>query len=335
MHISKLFTNFARYFNFVTMINRTLVRTRVVQILYAYNQCGDKTPSTAQKELLRSFSDTYSLYFMILDFVNELTTYAENQIAESIARSRATHRTYHPNRRFVENRFAKQLFENLTLRHYLAEEHLSWEAGQTALAAIYTDLQNTPFYKEYMALPQTTYSEDKAVWRKIIGELLPDNPDFLSALEELEVALDRRNWTVDADIVLSYVVKSIRQFREENEADQALLQMFDREDELQFAQDLLAKAIEHHDEEMEYVHQHLKNWDADRLALMDTVILQAALAELLYFPDIALEVTLNEYIELSKEYSGEKSYLFVNGILNEILLDLKRNNKLLKALTLK
>ena len=311
------------------------MRTRVIQILYAYNQCGDKTPSTARKELLRSFSDTYSLYFMILDFVNELTTFAENNLAEMEARSRATHRPFYPNRRFIENRFAKQVFENLTLRHYIDEEHLSWEAGQTALGAIYAALQNAPFYKDYMALPEATYADDKTVWRKIMSELLPDNEDFESALEELEVALDRRNWTVDADIVLSYVVKSIRQFKEENGAEQALLQMFDREDELDFAQKLLATAIEHHDELMDYVHKHLKNWDADRLAMMDTVILQAALAELIYFPDIAMEITLNEYIELAKEYSGDKSFQFINGILTEILLDLKRENKLVKALTLK
>ncbi|MBO4666195.1 MAG: hypothetical protein J5612_04910 [Paludibacteraceae bacterium] len=175
------------------MINRTLVRTRVVQILYAYNQCGDKTPLTARKELLRSFSDTYSLYFMVLDFVNELTTYAENQISETIARSKATHTPYSPNRRFVENRFAKQVFENLALRRYVAEEHLSWEAGQAALAAIYADLIRAPFYKEYMSAAEVSYADDKTLWRKIMSELLPGNEAFLSGLEELEVALDRRN----------------------------------------------------------------------------------------------------------------------------------------------
>ena len=317
------------------MINRTLVRTRVVQTLYAYRQAGDKTPSTARKELLRSFSDTYNLYFMLLDFVNELTTYAQNQITENEARSKATHITYKPNRRFVNNAFAKQLFDNRTLRHYIDEQHLSWEAGQTVFAAIFNSLVDQPSYKNYMAKPECTYDDDKQIWRKIMSELLPDNSDMLSALEELELALDHRNWIVDLDIVLSYVIKTIRQFREENGADQALLQMFDSEDELNFAQDLLMQAIEHQDESMELVHAHLKNWDADRLAFMDTVILQAALAELMYFPDIALEVTLNEYIELSKEYSGDKSYLFVNGILNEILLDLKRQNKLLKAAALR
>ncbi len=317
------------------MINRTIVRTRVIQTLYAFNQCGDKTAHTAKKELLRSFSDTYNLYFMMLDFVNELTTYAQNQITESEARSRATHITYKPNRRFVENRFAKQLFENRTLRRYIADQHLSWEAGQSVFANLYASLTDMPYYKAYMAAPECTYEDDKAIWRKIVTELLPGNEDLLSALEELEIALDHQNWTVDLDIVLSYVVKSIRQFREANGPDQALLQMFDSEDELNFAQDLLMQAIEHHDESMELVHAHLKNWDADRLAFMDTVILQVALAELMYFPDIALEVTLNEYIELAKEYSGDKSYLFVNGILNEILLDLKRQGKLLKAMAMK
>ena len=317
------------------MINRTLVRTRVVQTLYSYLQCGDKTPSTARKELLRSFSDTYNLYIILLDLVNELTDYAQNQISEMEARSRATHTTYKPNRRFVNNRFAKQLFENRTLRHYLEDQHLSWEAGQTAVGAIYSTLIEMPFYKAYMVKPECTYEDDKQIWRKIMSELLPDNPDLLSGLEELEVALDQLNWTVDLDIVLSYTVKSIRQFREENGADQPLLQMFDHEEELQFAESLLSQAIEHREESLDLVHAHLKNWDAERLAFMDTVILQAALAELMYFPEIALEVTLNEYIELAKEYSGDKSYLFVNGILNEILLELKREGKLLKAMAMK
>ncbi len=317
------------------MINRTLVRTRVVQTLYAYYQCGDKTPLTAQKELLRSFSDTYSLYFMLLAFVNELTDYANNQISENIARSRATHTNYKPNRRFVENAFAKQLFDNRMLRHYTDDQHLSWEAGNTVFSSIYAQLQEAPYYKQYMSLSTVTYNDEKQVWRKIMSELLPSNDDMISALEELEVALDHQNWVVDLDIVLSYVVKTIRQFREENGADQQLLQMFDNEDELKFAQELLRQTIAHRDESLDMVNSHLKNWNADRIAYMDTIILQTALAELLYFPEIALEVTLNEYIEIAKEYSGDKSYLFVNGILNEILLELKRSGKLLKALTLK
>ena len=317
------------------MITRTLVRTRAVQTLFAYYQCGDKTPSTARKELLRSFSDTYSLYMSLLDFVNELTTYAQNQIYETEQRARFTHKEYVPNRRFVENRFAKQLFENRMLRHYIDEQHLSWESGQSAVEAVYNQLVAMPFYQDYLKAEVCGYEEDKAVWRKIFADLLPDNAELLSGLEEMEIALDQQNWTTDLNYTLSFVVKTVKRFKEENGAEQELLQLFDHEDELQFAENLLAQTIEHRDECLELIHSHLKNWTADRLAFMDVVILQTALTEIMYFPEIALEVSLNEYIELAKDYSGDKSYIFINGILNEILHDLKRENKLLKAMTIK
>ena len=317
------------------MITRSLVRTRTIQTLFAYYQCGDKTPSTARKELLRSFSDTYSLYMSLLDFVNELTTYAQNQITEMEQRARFTHKAFTPNRRFADNRFAKQLFENRMLRHYVDEQHLSWESGQSAVEAVYNQLVTMPFYQDYLKAEECGYEEDKMVWRKIFTELLPDNAELLAGLEEMEIALDEQNWQTDLNYTLSFVVKTIKRFREENGADQELLQLFDHEDELQFAQDLLSRTIEHHDECLELIHSHLKNWTADRLAFMDVVILQTALTEIMYFPEIALEVSLNEYIELAKDYSGDKSYIFINGILNEILHDLKRQNKLIKAMTIR
>lgn len=316
------------------MITRTLVRTRTIQTLFAYYQCGDKTPTTARKELLRSFSDTYSLYMLMLDFVNELTTYAQDRITEMSQRARVTHRTFTPNRRFADNLFAKQLFENLALRRYLDEQHLTWEAGRTAVEAIYNQLIEMPFYQEYLQT-EPSYEEDKKVWRKIFSDLLPDNGELLGGLEELEIALDGQNWTTDLNYALSFGVKTIKRFQKENGATQELLQMFDHEDELQFAQDLLTRSIEHRDECLDLIHLHLKNWTADRLAFMDVIILQTALTEIMYFPEIALEVSLNEYIELAKDYSGDKSYIFINGILNEILHDLKRQNKLLKAMTIR
>ena len=221
------------------------------------------------------------------------------------------------------------------LRHYIDEQHLSWESGQSAVEAVYNQLVTMPFYQDYLKAEECGYEEDKMVWRKIFTELLPDNAELLAGLEEMEIALDEQNWQTDLNYTLSFVVKTIKRFREENGADQELLQLFDHEDELQFAQDLLSRTIEHHDECLELIHSHLKNWTADRLAFMDVVILQTALTEIMYFPEIALEVSLNEYIELAKDYSGDKSYIFINGILNEILHDLKRQNKLIKAKTIR
>lgn len=317
------------------MINRTMVRTRVVQTLFAYYKDGDKTPLSAQKELLRSFADTYDLYVLLLDFANQLTAYAEEQIEQAEARAKVTHTPYTPNRRFVSSPLSQQLFDNQALRRHIDNKRLSWDAGSAAVGAIYKALVEAPFYREYMQADSVSYDDDKRLWRKIYTNLIGDSEAFADALEEMEVVLDHANWTTDLDVVLSYIPKTIKRFEEDSTPDTPILAMFDSEDELTFAKDLLRYAIEGHDKYEELINSHLKNWDADRIAYMDRILLLTALAEIMSFPNIALEVSFNEYIELSKEYSGDKSYIFINGILNEILRDLKEENMLLKAVTLK
>ena len=204
-----------------------------------------------------------------------------------------------------------------------------------AVSAIYKQLLNEDFYQEYMNSETNDYETDKLVWRRIYQYLLPENAALLDALEEMEVALDKTNWTTDADIILSYIVKTVKRFQEDSTPETPLLPMFDTEEELQFATNLLDKALKGHEAYEPLINSHLKGWEADRIAYMDRIILELALAEILEFPDIALTVSLNEYIELAKEYSGEKSHLFINGILNEILRDMKEDNTLAKALLLK
>ena len=317
------------------MINRTMVRTRVVQTLFAYYQDSDKTVITARKELIKSFADTYDLYFALLDFANELTAYAQQQLEEQIGRARATHSNWKPNRRFVQNRLAQQLFENRALRKRVEEQHLSWDSGMPAVMDTYKRLVESDFYRAYMEADSCTYEDDKRIWRLIYQNLLANDEQLGDALDEMEVTLDKANWSVDVDIVLSYVIKTVKRFKAESTPDEPLLEMFDSEDELQFATSLLEKAIAGHEQYEQMINSHLKNWDADRIAYMDRIILETALAEILEFEDIALTVSMNEYIELAKGYSGDKSYMFINGILTEILRDLKQSGNCFKALTLK
>ena len=312
------------------MINRTMVRTRVVQTLFAYYNNEGKTPLTAQKELLRSFSDTYSLYMMLLEFVNTLTRYAQEQLEESVQRAKVTHHDFKPNRRFVDNKFAKQVFENLQLRHYTEEQQLMWDAGMNAVEDVYKMLTNSHFYREYMRAETASYDDDKRIWRKIMTDLVPASKEMETAMEELEVALDKNHWMTDLEVVSSYVVKTIKRFKEENGAQQPLLPMFENEDEVKFGTNLLKYALDNQQDYAELVKKHLQNWDTERLAYMDKIILQTALAEVLNFPEIALEVSLNEYLEIAKEYSSEKSHLFINGVLDEILKNMKNDNKLIK-----
>ena len=317
------------------MINRTMVRTRVIQTLFAYYKDSDKTVTTARKELLKSFADTYDLYFALLDFANVFTAYAQKQLEEQIGRAKATHSGWQPNRRFVQNRLAQQLFDNRALRRRVEDQHLSWDAGMPAVMDIYRRLTESEFYRTYMEAETCTYEDDKRVWRLIYQNLLANSEELNDSLEEMEVTLDKANWTIDVDIVLSYVIKTIKRFGEDSTPDTPLLEMFDNENELQFATSLLEKTIAGHEQYEELINAHLKGWDADRIAYMDRIILETALAEITEFEDIALTVSMNEYIELAKSYSGDKNYMFINGILTEILRELKQRGDCFKALTLK
>jgi N utilization substance protein B len=314
------------------MINRTLVRTKVLQTLFAYYKDGDKTPLTARKELLNSFSSTYSLYMTLLALSDELVTYAEEQIAENKQRAAITHQKYVPNYRFVQNKVSRDLFNNRRLRNYMEDNHLRWDTGMNGVIAIYKQLLQAPFYQEYMQLEAPTYEDDKMLWRKIYGTLLIGNEDLYAALEEMEVALDQHSWTTDVDQILTYIVKTIKLFKEENGENQPLLEMFASENELAFAKDLLRLTIENADEYRELINQSLQNWEAERVAYMDQIILLVAISEIVNFNDIAIEVSMNEYIELSKEYSSDKSYQFINGVLNNVVKKLKQNNIIFKAI---
>lgn len=323
------------------MINRTLVRTKVIQTLFAFYNNEGTTQLSAQKELLKLFSYTYSLYFLLLDLVNEITHYANIRIEEAQEKATAMHITYNANMRFVENRVAKQIDEHREIRAYIQDQKLSWETADTYIALFYKQIIDAPFYKEYMEAEENDYEADKALWCKIFKKILTGNNDLESALEELEINLDGKDWVTDMDVIISFVIKTIKRFKEntDNEEDtdeaQPLLQMFDSEEELDFGKRLLKTTIENSDYYDELIAKSLTNWKSERIAYMDNIILRTALGEIFAFPEISIQVTLNEYIELAREYSTEQSPYFVNGVLDEIVKQLKQENKLLKAVIIK
>ena len=314
------------------MINRTLVRTKVVQTLFAHYKGSDHTSLSARKTLLNKFSSTYSLYMIMLSFADELTTYAEEQIAENQRRATVLHQTYNANRNFVNNRIAQQLFNNRRLRNYMENEHLRWDVGMSAVEYTYKMLIDSPFYKEFMELEAPTYEDEKTLWRKIYGTLLLESEELISALEEMEVALDHEGWTTDIDMVITYVIKTIKRFKASDGDELPLLDMFGSEEELTFAKDLLHWSIEQSEENKSLIAKSLQNWEADRVAYMDQIILLVALAEIRNCNEIALEISMNEYIEIAKEYSSDKSYVFINGVLNRIVNDLRADNQLFKVI---
>jgi len=307
------------------MISRRIIRIKVLQILYAFFTSPETSINNTEKELFFSLQKTYDLYHFLMALVIEVEKFAEDRIDIGLKKHRPTADELAPNLRFVKNRLIQQLKSNTTLEKYLASSKLSWNDESELIRKLYFSLTDFDFYKEYLALEQVTYADDRKLVEDIFKYLILDNEEIESVLEEQSIY-----WNDDMDFVVSMILKTFKKFKEFSDDALTLLPMFKDDEDRQFAKDLYRKVILNHDENMLLIKQHTVNWDIDRIAFIDTLILELALTEFLHFPSIPTKVTMNEYIELSKYYSTEKSRNFINGILDKALRDLKKNNKINK-----
>ncbi len=310
------------------MINRALLRIKVIQTLYSYYKGGGQSPFAAQKELAFSLEKTYDLYFHLLQLSIEVTRYAANRIETRRNKLRPTDEDLRPNMRFVENAFIRQLADNEQLAGRLAERKLSWMNYPDLMKSLYEQIEATDFFLEYMQADGTDYEADKEVWRKIYRRVFLDSEELEEAVEEQSIY-----WADDLEVLVSFVVKTIKRFDAEVGAQQALLPMFKDEDDRRYGERLLECALKNEKEYLDLINENTLNWELDRIAFMDILVMQVALAELCNFPTIPVNVTLNEYIEISKQYSTDKSGIFINGVLDKIVNQLKADNKLMKVVT--
>ena len=308
------------------MISRRTIRIKVLQTLYTYYSTPERSISNSEKELFFSLSKTFDLYHLLIQFIIELADYAQRRIDTNLTKLRPSLEDLNPNSRFVDNRVIHMLRKNRRLLAYLNQTKLSWANHPEMIKDLYIFLTESEFFTEYMKAPAVTFSDDKRLIEKILNNIILISEDVHLMLEE-----DSIYWNDDIDLVVAMISKTIKGFQENSDENQPLMPMFKDEDDRQFAKDLYRKSILNHDELRTIIDQHASNWDLERIAFMDILIMQLALAEFLYFPSIPTKVTLNEYIEMAKFYSTEKSRTFINGILDKALKDLKVENKVVKA----
>jgi len=308
------------------MISRRIIRIKVLQILYAFFTSPETSINNTEKELFFSLQKTYDLYHYLMSLVLEIEKFAADRIDLGLKKHRPTTADLTPNTRFVNNLLIHQLKTNTSLAKYLESAKLSWVNEDELIRKLYLALIEQDFYKEYMAAEQNSYADDRKLVEDIFKYLILDNEDIESLLEEQSIY-----WNDDLDFVVSMILKTFKKFKEFSDDNQALLPMYKDEEDRQFAKDLYRKVVLNHTDNMILIKQHTVNWDIERIAFIDNLILELALSEFLYFPSIPTKVTMNEYIELSKYYSTEKSRNFINGILDKALKDLKKADKILKA----
>ena len=307
------------------MINRVLIRLKIVQIVYAYYQNGGKNLDTAEKELFFSLSKAYDLYNYLLLLMVEVTKQANKRLNAAKNKLVPTKEELFPNTKFVENRFIAQLEVNKQLLEFSNNQKKTWENEADFVKTLCDKILESDIYKEYMASETSSYEEDRELWRKLYKNIIFNNIELDQVLEDQSLY-----WNDDKEIVDTFVLKTIKRFDEKNGAKQELLPEFKDEEDQDFARRLFRRTILNADYYHHLISENTKNWDLDRVAFMDVVIMQIALAEILSFPNIPVSVSLNEYVEIAKLYSTPKSGGFINGTLDGIVNSLKKENKLTK-----
>lgn len=308
------------------MINREIIRIKIVQLTYAYYQNGNKNIDSAEKELFFSLSKAYDLYNYLLSLIVEITNESRRHL--EVAQSKAKREgTEYPSQKFAYNKFAMQLEENRMLNEFMETQKKSWNTEPEFVRKLYLQITESQIYQEYMSSEDNSYEADRELWRRIYRTLIQDNEDLDAILEEQSLY-----WNDDKEIVDTFVIKTIKRFDEKTKSKQELLPEYDNEEDKDYARKLFRATIMNADEYQHFMSEASRNWDFNRLAYMDVVIMQIAIAEMMTFPSIPISVTINEFVEIAKLYSTPRSSGYINGMLDAIARHLIQTGRLLKSM---
>jgi len=267
------------------------------------------------------------LYLFFLALGQELTHLSELRMEEAKKKKLPTDEDLNPNRKFVENKVLALFAENASLKKQINDKNISWSTDQELMIKLSAFVRDHKVFKDYMSTGESSFAEDKKFVVDLYKKIIPEFELLLSEIEDKSIF-----WGLDEiDFVLSMVIKTIKKFNEKSSFSEKLLPLYrDAEEDKKFVRDLLSKAVKHDKEHSQLISDKTKNWDVDRIAMVDILLMKLALTELIHFKSIPVKVTLNEYIELSKWYSSPKSKIFVNGVLDKLVLELKSKGDLKK-----
>lgn len=309
------------------MINRVLIRAKVVQMLYAYMVSKDAmTLTTAKKELTKSLDKSYELYNALLKLMIELTDVQDLRLDEAKHKFLPTEEDLNPNMRFVENEFVKRLRADQTLADFVDDKKINWRDDELFVRLLLDKILRSEEYQEYMEMPKTSLVRDGEVWYQLMKKVVLPDENLLEHLQSMSVYYTDD----DLQIMGQFVMKTICRF--EDEESEPVLPQYKNDDDSKFGEQLFSKAVAEMDENNSYIDQFVKTekWDVERIALMDRVVMCTALTEIRNYLSIPVNVSLNEYIELAKDYSTPRSGQFVNGILNAVVNKLRADKVIIK-----
>lgn len=302
------------------MLSRRLLRIKAMQVLYSYIESGADDLKKAEKDLNQSINKSYHLFFYLLNISCELSDFALSKIENAKAKMLPTHEDINPNLRFADNELVKLISKNELVKKYA--ELYNWNLNPEFIKKLYNQLSDLAPYNQFMNADSVSFEDSKNLFKKIYTELINDNEELSQILEEQSIY-----WNDELEFWISQIVKLISNSREDYFD---IPDMYSEEDDEEFVKLLMRKSVVNHVENEKLISTFTKNWDIERIAVLDVVIMEMALVELTLMPSVPVKVTLNEYIEISKYYSTDKSWAFINGILDKLVPHLKENGKIVK-----
>jgi len=308
-----------------TMISRRLLRVKILQILFAYFKSENDSLNNVEKELLHSINKAFDLYHYLLLLPIELVDFADSKIQLAKQKHIASHEDLNPNTRFVENGLVKLIRENEALNEHVTKHKIGWGNYPELIRNLYQQLSVTEYFQAYMDGENSTFNDDKQLIINILSKELEDSDEFYQFLEEQSIY-----WNDDLEFMLSMVIKTLKKFCEGQPASTSLFPMYRSDDDEDYIKRLLKKVISNHEENVNLIEEYTQNWEVDRIASMDVLIMELALTEIKEFPSIPVKVSFNEYIEIAKYYSTDQSSTFINGVLDKIIISLRKKNLFVK-----
>jgi N utilization substance protein B len=303
-----------------------------MQAIYEYNNSEKQNIDTALKNMLHSFDDMYVLYIRIVSLFSALTRMAEQVIDLKKQKYLPSETDLHPNLKFINNILIKKTEENTALQRYTNEYKIGWNNDVDLLFVrkIYDLMCNEDFFIEYMSTEDNSFEEDKKLVLDILENFMLENEDMIQYFGEIKI-----NWLHDFNDVIILVHNTLKLFSQNQDNEKPLPSLFKlsksgESEDLYFAKELFVKTLQNDEQYIQIVSRKIQNWETERIACIDFILIKMAICEFCEFPSIPLRVTLNEYIEISKYYSTPKSRYFINGLLDSILITLKNENKINK-----
>ncbi len=308
------------------MLNRRHIRIKVMQALYALSQTETNNLQKEETFLRASISQMYDLYLVMVDLIVEVHAHAIEFQAKSQQKMLATEEDKNPNRRFVDNELLVKLAANEELQKELGKRKLNnWRLDSEYVNIIFEELLASDIYKIYMENPETSFKEDRAFIIDFFSEIIAPNEKLYEYLEDY-----RLTWMDDFPVINTTIVKKLSKIKPNSPESSILPKLYKDDEDEQFARNLLRRSAENDDMLEAEIEGNTPNWDQDRIAILDKILLKMALGEFLLFSSIPVKVTINEYLELAKEYSTPKSSVFINGVLDRLVKQYANDNRLNK-----